>query len=238
MRIDDADRWGQGPWSNVEVVSFGFYDDFTNSNSGWPNRSGLIWYKENMWDVWWHTGYQTSSGQYQIKIDNGPAPVVWFWQPDALAPYWPPTDKYCVETRVKFNSPYGWWANGGVVFGTSEKNDDIYALCLGIGAKPDLGWFVVHNPQYDFPHVGCAYKSGKIAEGEKGTDYYGWNKLQVSVDGNQVEVYVGGIRGGKWTISGLSGTTRVGLIGGDYEVSNNDIRFDYFKVIPNVSCTQ
>jgi len=235
VRVDDADRWGQGPWSNVKSVSFGYYDDFSSSSSGWPNRGGLIW-DGGEWDVWWYTRYLTSVGQYQIKIDNGPAPVTWFWQPDAMAPYRPPTNKYCVETEVKFREPYGWWANAGLVFGANESNTDLYMLCLGIGAKPHLGWFVARNSDYDFPHIGCATKSGKIAEGEEGTDYYGWNKLQVGVDGNKAKVYVGGYHVGSWTMDGLIYTTRVGIVGGDYEVSDNDIRFDYFKVVPNVSC--
>lgn len=234
VRVDDADRWGEGPWSNVESVSIGFYDDFSNSSSGWPNRSGLIWDGDG-WDVWWYTRYLTSVGHYQIKIDLGPAPVVWFYQPDALAPYRPPGDKYCVETQVWFKEP-GWWDNAGLIFGADEANTDIYALCLDVRADYHT-WFVLRNSEYEFPKQGCAYEAGKIASGSQGTTWNDWNKLQVGVDGDWVTVYVGGIKVGKWEMPELSSKTRVGLIGGDYEVSDIDIRFDYFKVIPNVSCT-
>ncbi len=213
-----------------------YYDDFTDAGSGWPNDKGQIWYEKNLWDVWWRRGYVTSRGEYRIAIDNGPAPVVWFWQPDALAPYVPPSDTYCVETEARFEK-HGWWANGGLVFGANDKNTDLYMLCLGVGAN-ELGWHVTRNPNYEFPRNGCAYEDGVIARGGKeGTSWDGWNRLQVSVNGDWIRVYVGGLDMGSYYMPGLASTTRVGLVGGDYEVSDVDIRFKYFRVIPNAACT-
>jgi len=238
-RVRADDGWGEGPWSNVESVSLEYYDEFDDPNSGWPNRQGQIYKEAGVWDVWWHTDYKANSGtgEYRIKIDLGPAPPVLFYQPDALAPYEPPTDKYCVETSVKFLPPYGWWANAGLVFGASGDNEDLYILCLDIRNEHHT-WFVMRNKNYKFPKYGCADVSGQVvAKGDRGTTWGGWNRLQVSVDGNDIEVYVGGIHVAQRTMSDLHNTKKVGVIGGDYETSKNDIRFDYFRVIPNRECT-
>ncbi len=64
-----------------------------------------------------------------------------------------------------------------------------------------------------------------------------WHLFQVSVNGEWVTVYIDGVRKGNWKMDGLSATTRVGVIGGDYEITPVDLRFDNFKVIPNVGCT-
>jgi hypothetical protein len=198
----------------------------------------VIWQEEEpYWDVWWRRGYTTSggNGEYYFKIDSGPAPVVWFWQPDALAPYTLRTDVYCVETEARFQS-HGWWANAGLIFGAEQGNANLYMLCLGVGAN-QLGWHVTHNPNYTFPRDGCAYVDGIVASGgSEGTDWDGWNKLQVSVNGNWIRVFVGGLDMGTYNMPGLRDTTRVGLVGGDYEVSGVDMRFDYFRVTPNAAC--
>ena len=214
-------------------------DHFDSAGSGWPNDSGVI-YDQGGWNTHWWRGYNTGDGHYRIRVDGGPAPDVWFWQPDALAPYRPPSDKYCVETNVWFKEP-GFWGNSGLIFGANEANTDLYLLCLGDGrdeyGQPYLGWFVTRNSSYSFPHDVACNVDGKIAEGRDETDYNGWNRLQVGVDGNHVNVYVEGVHVGGWWMSGLAATTRVGLVAGDYEVSPVEARFDYFKVIPDASCT-
>jgi len=182
-----------------------------------------------MWK-YWRRGYV--SGHYRFYIDPG-GPGAWFYQPDALAPYQPPSNKYCVETSLKFERR-AYWANMGLIFGANEANTDLYALCMSY-ASEQVSWFIVRSANYEFPKKACF--GPKIAEGTQGTSVNGWNRLQVSVDGNQIDVYVGGIHVAHKTMSGLSSTTRVGLAGGVYEVTPVDIRADYFKVIPNASCT-
>lgn len=230
-RVRADDGWGEGPWSNVESVMLVYYDDFSNPSSGWPDDIGKMYYDDDefMWK-YWRRGYV--SGHYRFYIDPG-GPGAWFYQPDALAPYQPPSNKYCVETSLKFERR-AYWANMGLIFGANEANTDLYALCMSY-ASEQVSWFIVRSANYEFPKKACF--GPKIAEGTQGTSVNGWNRLQVSVDGNQINVYVGGIHVAHKTMSGLSSTTRVGLAGGVYEVTPVDIRADYFKVIPNASCT-
>ncbi|MBL7064382.1 MAG: DUF11 domain-containing protein [Anaerolineae bacterium] len=240
VRADDDDRWGQGPWSDPESVEIPYFDDFSDSGSGWPKRATEVIPET---DSYYRLRYENS--QYRIMIDPG-GPDIWFHHPDALAPYRPPSDKYCVETMIKLEKnrpPYeGWdfhpyWANGGLVFGANEANTNIYALCVSVGADA-MGWFIMNNPEYDFPHVGCAYQDGSVGGEDAGALAIGsWHLIQIGVNGDRAKVYIDGEYKGRWTMDGLSGTTRVGLIGGDYEITPVDFRFDNFKVIPNAGCT-
>ncbi|MBN1953748.1 MAG: hypothetical protein JW900_01750 [Anaerolineae bacterium] len=216
-----------------------YYDDFTDPGSGWPDDEGEI-PNEQGWDVHWRRGY-VGTTYYHFEIEEGPAPWVWFWQPDALSPYRPPSDTYCIETEVWFETP-GWWANAGLIFGADEANSDLYILCLGVG-ESELGWHVTRNDEYEFPRGGCAFDAGVIARGGSyGLVWDGWNELRVSVEGDQITVYINDINFGSWgpkqnpLLSDLSETTRIGLIGGDYEVSPTDAYFRYIQVIPNAPC--
>jgi hypothetical protein len=233
VRADDDDCWGAGPWSAVKSVEVIFLDNFTSATTGWPDDKGLIYYEKNKWDSYWYRGYLTSSGEYRLKVDPLPAPL-WFYQPDALASYRPPSNTYCVETKVRFETT-GWWANAGLIFGANEANTDLYILCLGSGFN-QLGWHITRNHEYTFPKQGCAYQAGVIAQGNEGTTWGGWNLLQVSVNGDWIHAYVGGVDIGSYQMPGLGNTTRVGVVGGEYEVSPIDIRYDYFKVTPNAAC--
>lgn len=238
VRADDDDCWGVGPWSNIQSVEVPlpeYFDNFTDDNSGWPQDKGLIYTDSSGGQHYWRRGYKEEQGEYRIKIDQG-GPFSWFQQPDALAPYRPPSDKYCIETRVRFEDG-NYWANMGMVIGANEDNDDIYALCLSRDSSDGLGWFLMRSADYDFPKGGCASPSYKIEGGDRqGTSRDGWNKLQISVDGDRVDVFIGGYYKGTFTLEGLWSKTRVGVIGGDYELTPIDVRFDYFRVIPDSAC--
>jgi hypothetical protein len=240
VRADDDDYWGEGPWSNVESVTTAdyYFDDFSDPNSGWPRVHKMV-IKDT--DSEYHLDYE--NGKYRIRVDPG-GPDIWFHQPDALAPYRPNTDKYCVETKVRIfkgEDPYEpwdyfpYWANGGLVFGANESNTRLYALCMSVGAE-GFGWFVVKNPEYQYPYKGCNYVQGSVGGQDAGAISAGWHTFQVAVDGDRATVYINGTRKGSWNMSGLSGTTRVGLIAGDYEITPVDFRFDNFKVVPNSDC--
>ena len=51
-----------------------------------------------------------------------------------------------------------------------------------------------------------------------------------------VKAYVNGTKVAEEELKGLSKMTRVGVFGGDYEITPSDFRFKYFKVLPNVAC--
>jgi hypothetical protein len=238
-RVRGHNGYGPGPWSNVESVTIFtvYYDNFDNPDSGWPYQHGKM--EDGDGDTaHWYTRY--NSGDYQILIGDvdGKGPADWFKQPDALAPYSPPGDKYCVETNVRFEEGH-YWANMGLVFGASADNRTLYALCLGRDSdQSQLGWFMVRKDDYTVPVEGCAKPDASIGGTDRtGTSREGWNRLQVSVDGDTFKVYIGGHYKGQYSMGGLHNMTRVGVIGGTCEIPPIDIRFQYFRVLPNASCT-
>ncbi|NLF01185.1 MAG: hypothetical protein GX601_09435, partial [Anaerolineales bacterium] len=239
----DASCWGQGPWSDARSTTTLYYDDFSNSASGWPVYARLV-----IPETETHYRARYENGHYRIMVDPG-GPLIWFHQPDAFAPYRPPTNKYCVETRVRLHKMYppydnpNWdyfpfWANGGLVFGANEENTNLYALCVTVGtdALNKIGWMIVNNPTYQFPRMGCNYTPGVKGGESSSLRTIDWHLFQVGVDGDQASVYIDGAYKGTFNMPGLSLTTRVGLIGGDYEVTPTDFHFDFFKVTPNVAC--
>jgi hypothetical protein len=237
-RIQAHNEYGTGAWSDIKSVRIFtvYYDDFSDIYSGWPNETKPI--KDDQGDIhsYWHRRYYND--QYRIYVEKPTCWFcAWFYQPDALAPYRPPTDKYCVETEVKFEKG-AYWASMGLVFGADEANRKIYALCLSRGGEEDpLGGFLMRKDDYDFPKRGCSGPTLKIGVGSDGTNSLGWRRLQIGVDGDEVKVYMGGNYRGQWTMDGLSSMTRVGVIGGNYEILPVDIRYKYFRVLPNATCT-
>jgi hypothetical protein len=240
-RVQGNNEYGPGAWSNVKSVSLGFFDDFSNPNSGWPVVAKKVIPETN---TYYRLRYD--NGQYRIMIDAG-GPYIWFHQPDALAPYRPPTDKYCVETRVRLvkgadpyeawgGNAYPYWANGGLIFGVNEANTNLFALCTSVGDN-QMGWFVAHNPVYKYPLKGCNYLDNPgIGQDAGALDITRWHRFQVSVDGNNFTIHIDGVNKGTYHLSGLSSTTRVGLVGGDYEITPVDYRFDDFRVTPDAAC--
>ena len=249
VRAVDADCFGDGPWSNTESMSnVDFYfDDFSDNTSGWLIKNKTVIPDTNSG---YHLHYENE--RYRIRVDPG-GPQIWFHQPDALAPYEVQTDKYCVEVRVrlyKMQPPYDngdwdyfpYWSNGGLVFGANEANTNLYALCTSVGAEelfPNMmGWMIVNNPEYTFPKKGCNHQPGVVGGQDAGAlKVNAWHWFQVSVNGDNATVYIDGTNKGTFNMNGLHNTTRVGLIGGDYEVAPTDYWFDDFKVIPNAACT-
>jgi uncharacterized repeat protein (TIGR01451 family) len=244
VRVDDDSRWGQGPWSNVQSVFLAYSDDFSNPSSGWPSFDTLVIPSSN---THYHGRYE--NGQYRILVDAG-GPQIWFHQPQAYAPYRPPTDRFCVEADVKFmrdQPPFvGWnfypyWANGGIIFGAGEDNRNLYIMCLAVGAgRPDhsasMGWYLIHNTTNQWAYEGCHSSESVGGEGYS-LEAENWSHLAIGVNGDQVTVYLNGVYKGTWTMGGLAGTTRVGVTGGPYEVTPVDLRFDSFRVTPNSACT-
>jgi uncharacterized repeat protein (TIGR01451 family) len=244
VRVDDDDRWGQGPWSNVRSVTTCYFDDFSNPASGWPSFDVLVIPSTDT-----HYRGRYENGQYRIMVDAG-GPQIWFHQPDALTSYRPATDRFCLEADVRFMKQqppyepwnfYPYWANGGVIFGASEDNKDLYIMCLAVGASrpdhsADMGWYLMHNPSNQWPYEGC-HSSASVGGESGGLNTENWYNFKIGVDGDQVTVYISGAYKGVWTMPGLSGTTRLGVTGGPYEVTPVDLRFDNFRVIPNAACT-
>ncbi|MDY7078931.1 MAG: hypothetical protein SXV54_18615 [Chloroflexota bacterium] len=238
-RVRAHNEYGIGEWSNVKSVFVftAYFDDFNDSNSGWPHEKGPIKDDQGETHGYWHREYH--NGQYRILIEQPTCWTCgWFYQPDAMAPYRPPSDKYCIETQIKFEDG-AYWSNMGVVIGANDANRKIYAMCMSRGGDPDkLGWFLMRKDDYYFPMRGCSGPTEKVVDvgREIDTSRYGWNLVHIGVDGDNVTVYIDGNFKGQWKMEGLSAMTQIGVIGGDYEILPVDIRYAYFKVTPNADC--
>jgi len=218
-----------------------------NSNTNEP-----ITYAERDYVTYWTRGY--TNGEYQFFIPPANATAVWFCQPDALAPWIIDTDVYTVETLVRYVDGKftkwnlnPWWDNAGLVFGANEANTQLFMICLGTETYTDaprsIRWsihantpypykiFDVEDKPYKFPYRGCSEDSIRVARWFLvGINGSGYNHLMAAVNGDTVRIYINGVFGGQWTLPGLAATTRVGVIGGPYEFTPSDIRFDWFKV--------
>jgi hypothetical protein len=237
-RVQAHNQYGIGEWSDVKSARIFtvYYDDFSDTSSGWPDDKGKI--KDDRGEVhgYWYRGYWDSD--YRLYVEDGTCRTCdWFIQPQALAPYRPSTDLYCVETRMRFENAH-YWANMGLVFGADEGGNTLYAVCLSRDSGDDLGVFLAKQENYWDHMFGCA--KNKLEDGGLGRTDGGresWYTVKVSVSGDVAHVYVGGLDKGWHTLGGLSEMTRVGVVGGDGEIPPTDIRYEYFRVLPNVACT-
>jgi hypothetical protein len=247
--VDDILLELKGPFFNFQPVTLRdwyptptptpqppvYEDFFDDPNSGWPNDSGPMYEDGGRLLGFWYRDYV--NGEYRIKVEEVCPYCIRFRMPDALAPYEPPTDQYCIETSLRFEVG-SYWANMGVVFGANEANTKFYALCLSQDTTDQLGMYLVRVDNYEFPIHGCYHADFSIEGLTKiGTDRYGWNNIQLGVNGDQVSVRVGGYDKGTFTMSGLAAMTRVGLLGGPAELPPTDLRASYFRVIPDAACT-
>jgi hypothetical protein len=202
--------------------------------------------------TYWTRGY--NNGEYQFFIPPANATAVWFCQPNAIAPYVLDTDVYTVETVARFQEGTyqgwqlnPWWDNAGLVFGASADNRKLFMICLGTETFTDGSrtqrWTIIANTYYPYklyndpdipyayPYRGCSEETNRVTPWRGGLYGESPNHLMAVVNGDVVRVYINGDHDPAWvyTLPGLAATTRVGLIGGTYEFTPSDIRFDYFK---------
>lgn len=122
-----------------------------------------------------------------------------------------------------------------MVIGAPEDNSKLYMLFLGYLGNDEFDWNLAMREEYKFPKM-AGTGSNIIKHDIADVDPDGWTKLSAGVNGNNVKAYVNGVKVTEQSLSGLSNMTRVGVFGGDYEVTPSDFRFKYFKVIPNAEC--
>jgi len=141
-----------------------------------------------------------------------------------------------------------WWDNAGLIFGANEANDQLFMICLGTQTYDDgtrtIRWNIhantvyphkfwdVPDKPYAFPYRGCSEDWLRVLDPWRGTGIHngGYNHLKAVVNGDTVTVYINDTFGAQVTLPGLAATTRVGVIGGPYEYTPSDIRFDWFKL--------
>jgi hypothetical protein len=154
-----------------------------------------------------------------------------------LAPKQPPAGSaYCASVDTWFNAPdSGYWAIRGLVFGAQPDLSYIYSL--QISADGEGGLFNALHGNYRFPGKWLGGKDvwwkdpwayNESIDGLEITEYTP-NHLKVVVSGSSAAFYINYKQVGAWnTLPNLPAQHYVGLIGGPYEVTPVDARFDNF----------
>jgi hypothetical protein len=245
-RVKGRNGYGDGPWSvvkSVASVSNDFYDDFNDPDSGWKthdskcclsgcddgNKQEHPKYKYNLY-------YE--QGRYHVKIPldcraggvHGDTRHIY---PVALAPdVNRPTTKTCMELKGTFEEYETYWSFWGLVFAASADKSTVWSLEVN-----DLGdWAVVKRTGYDFPGPNAPYvNENRWYE----VNYAGrgrWpaeaafdpNTLKVEIEGKNVKLHINGTKVHEFSDPEIRSLNKVGIIGGDWEITPTQIGFSYF----------
>ncbi len=223
-RVRGQNVWGYGEWSNVQSTLVGyFFDDFSDPASGWQIAH----------DPLYTLKYINSEYSVYVPLDSrgGGNVDTWFDQPAALAPVNPPSgSNYCVSVDTYFASRPGWWEQHSLVFGASADKHILYRLEANVNGD----WAVSKYTNYHMPYGGIHGGNVTIIDwheesGEHVRKDQGRNHLKVIVLGTTATFYINGTALDYATgLSDLPYLNWVGVIGGSYEVTPVDSRFDNF----------
>jgi len=247
-RVKGRNAYGDGPWSEVRSVvsvSGDFYDDFTDPASGWLThqaRWGLVGC--DIGGLQQNPDYKYSlfyeGGRYKVNIPldcraggrHGDTrhiyPVV--FPPETVRP----TSKTCMEVRGSFERYVTYWSFFGLVFAASEDKSTVYSLEVN-----DLGdWAVLRRTGYDFPgpnhpwenevrHLLVGYTGGRRWPARPAFEA---NTLRAEVEGNQVKLFINGHMIYQFSHPEIGSLNRVGVIGGNWEITPTQLGFDYFYI--------
>jgi uncharacterized repeat protein (TIGR01451 family) len=224
-RVRGVNTWGYGDWSNIESTLVGYFsDDFSNSASGWRIAH----------DSLYTLGYINGWYSIYVPLDfrGGGHVDSWFDQPAVLAPMQPPSGSdYCVSVDTYFASTPGWWEQHSLIFGASADLRTLYRLETNVNGD----WAVSKYTKYTIPYGGIHAGDTAIIDwheenGQHVRKDQGLNHLKVIVKGTTATFYINGATPLDYAtgLNDLPYLNRVGVIGGSYEVTPVDSRFDNF----------
>jgi hypothetical protein len=242
-----------------------FSDPASGWHEGWAQRHNVYWkdwwtYINRMENV---AEMSYVNGTYEIYVPmdyrGGGDADTWFVWPAEMAPL--PggelPDAYCIETRARETSTSAanqpWWSHWGIVFGADGDSrvdgrpTEVYTF--QINSHGNLGIVGFHDyiypgnrgtnpsgPNYEWPIYRWPGndETRYWSEDQYGSGLHNYNTLRVGVDGVQARFYVNGQHVATASIPDMP-RDKIGLIGGDFEVTPTEIQFDYFLYDPN--CT-
>ncbi|MGC9394694.1 MAG: hypothetical protein ACP5J4_07545 [Anaerolineae bacterium] len=254
-RVRGNNDYGAGSWSNVQTVivkAKGFYDNFSNPNSGWPKK---VYYIDGrgVLDANYDSGY------YRMKILLNTYGLNNQRMGLLPAPYSHADRSYDLEVTHRFVKAVD---EGGY----SPAQGKAGLVFLGTRTDGGTGYFeTFHAVEWNFegrcaisgytnyttdfghhPYVPAAY----LPRGENDEFVYrnwgGWNDppcpglqagydkdvtVRVEVRNTQFSVFFNGYYIGTYSFkSGLPGEPHVGLITGSWDITPVQSRFDNFRV--------
>jgi uncharacterized repeat protein (TIGR01451 family) len=230
-RVRSVNVWGVSEWSNIEYTLVGyFFDDFSNPASGW----------QVAYDPLYTLRYLDNEYSIYVPLDNrgGGNVDTWFDQPAVLAPVNPPSGSpYCVSVDTYFASQPGWWEQHSLIFGASADKQVLYRLETNVNGD----WAVAKYRNYHMPYGGIHADNQIIIDWHEETGEHvnkdnGRNHLKVIVSGTTATFYINGHALDFATgLHDLPSLNYVGVIGGSYEVTPVDSRFDNFMWATDIS---
>ncbi len=245
-RVQGHNEYGPGEWSSVKsatVVSTDFFDNFSSSSSGWTTHkshcclSGCDSARQHLdykYDLYYEGGW------YHVNVpldcrgggNHGDTRHIY---PVSFAPgVERSTSETCIELKGRFEEWNPYWSFWGLVFAASEDMSTVYSLEVN-----NLGdWGVVKRTGYQYPGPNHPF------ENETRTNivpYIGeqrWpakagftsNTLMVRVTNKRAKLYINGEEVYDFSGDDIPSLRRVGIIGGNWEITPTQIGYDYFLV--------
>lgn len=237
-RVRGINTYGEGAWSSVKTIVVGtpgFFDDFSNVNSGWPRK------------VYWRGTEPVDGPVFDVNYENGSYRAKIMLDYDSWnnrrmgivrAPYANPFAEYDLEVKHRFAEaedqvvpPDG--GKAGLIFAATSDYKTIYVIEWNFEGSCAVSKYTnVVEPTTIINFNDIEYLRGWGACGMLHTGYNQNNTITVSVSGTSATVKINGSTVGTYSSNGISSYHNVGLITGSWDRTPVESRFDDFRVSP------
>ncbi|MDF1515339.1 MAG: hypothetical protein P1S60_16135, partial [Anaerolineae bacterium] len=230
-RVRGTNSYGPGPWSNTQMIvveELGFYDDFSDPNSGWSRA---------VYDGVVDTNYENGSYRLKIMVDGSGANN--YKIAIIPAPYVNTLSKYDIEVDHRFSKaddqgsydPYG--GKAGLIFGANADYSTIYVV--------EWNWHEGNCAVSKYWGTKTPYGDVRL---DKWDSLWGWGScpvdpgydqtshIKVEVNGNAATIKVDGTTIYSFVRDELNGMRNVALMTGSWQWTPVESRFDNFRVTP------
>jgi hypothetical protein len=233
-RVRGVNNYGPSAWTYLSgPVVTGFFDDFSNPNSGWYQG---VHYIDNR--PVFDRAYE--NGSYRMKIllqsiGKNNRKIGW-----EKAPYNNPSSSYTVEVDHRFaraddqgvDPSYG---KAGLVFGANGDLSIVYVFEWSWEGRCAVNRYDnVSTPVSDMNYLlsqSTTYRNWGTC-GALRTGYDQTNTIRVVVEGNGARFYINGSEINSNNPGGIGSYHQVGLMTGSWDRTPVESRFDNFEVAP------
>lgn len=232
-RVAGINAYGRGEWSNVISVTVvaGFFDNFSDTSSGWPRAVYRVDDKE-VFDAAYDNGAYRAK-MLRATADNGY--ITNRRMGSVAAPWTPPSNSYEVAVKQYFtragdqNNIEPTAGKAGLIFGANADFTNIYVIEWNFEGRCSINQYYDRSApvsRADIPRDirmdwgSCPAKAG----------YDQVNEARVVVNGSTARVYINGELLREFSDNDLSSLNHVGLLTGAWDRTPVDSRFDDFSV--------
>ncbi len=238
-RVRGNNSYGAGPWSNVQTVVVnlrGFYDDFSNTASGWPRA------------VYWRGTQPVDGPVFDVNYENGSYRAKILLNKDSWnnkrmgvvkSPYVNPFTNYEIQVDHRFAKAEDQVVppeagKAGLVFGANSNYSVVYVIEWNFEGSCAVSKYsnVTFPTMVVDPYKNVVYLRNWGGGCNLTTGYDKHNLVKVVVIGNKATVYINGVSIGTFTDNDLASYHNIGLMTGSWERTPVESRFDDFKIVP------